>query len=126
MILCPGNTWAIRINLPNLIFCGLRASCPGGALAAGWEKEGELATTSLEFAASFPVVLGDFGCAVTSQACWENSPRTPSRNRTRFQASSGNSDNANWPGYEALEFEFRLQFSCGSPSTELSDFRQSA
>ena len=26
----------------------------------------------------------------------------------------------------SLEFEFRLQFPCGSPSTELSDFRQSA
>ena len=25
----------------------------------------------------------------------------------------------------SLEFEFRLQFPCGSPSTELSDFRQS-
>ena len=42
-----------------------------GALAAGREKKGELATTS-------------------------------------------------------LEFQFRLQFPCGSPSTELSDFRQSA
>ena len=41
------------------------------ALAAGWEKEGELAATS-------------------------------------------------------LEFEFHLQFPCGSPSTELSDFCQSA
>ena len=27
--------------------------------------------------ASFPVVLGDFGCDVTCQACRENSPRTP-------------------------------------------------
>ena len=26
----------------------------------------------------------------------------------------------------ALEFEFHLQFPCGFPSTELSDFRQSA
>ena len=42
-----------------------------GALATGREKEGELATTS-------------------------------------------------------LEFEFHLQFPCGLPSTELSDFRQSA
>ena len=40
-----------------------------GTLAAGWEEEGELATTS-------------------------------------------------------LEFEFYLQFPCGSPQTELSDFRQ--
>ena len=45
--------------------------------------------------ASFPVVLGDFGCDVTCQACRENS-----RYRTRFQASSFNSDSANWPGYE--------------------------
>ena len=29
-------------------------------------------------------------------------------------------------GTASLEFEFHLQFSCGSPSTELSDFRQSA
>ena len=42
-----------------------------GALGAGWEKKGELATTS-------------------------------------------------------LEFEFYLQFACGSPLTELSDFRKSA
>ena len=28
-------------------------------------------------AASFPVVLGDFGCDGTCQACRENSPRTP-------------------------------------------------
>ena len=28
-------------------------------------------------AASFPVVLGDFGCDVTCQACRENSPKTP-------------------------------------------------
>ena len=28
-------------------------------------------------AASFPVVLGDFGCDVTRQACRESSPRTP-------------------------------------------------
>ena len=46
-------------------------------------------------AASFPVVLGDFGCDVTCQACRENS-----RYRTRFQASSFNSDSGNWPGYE--------------------------
>ena len=26
----------------------------------------------------------------------------------------------------SLEFEFYLQFACGSPSTELSDFRRSA
>ena len=29
-------------------------------------------------------------------------------------------------GTASLEFEFHLQFPCGSPSTELSDFRQSA
>ena len=29
-------------------------------------------------------------------------------------------------GTASLEFEFQLQFPCGSPSTELSDFRQSA
>ena len=51
--------------------------------------------------ASFPVVLGDFGCDVTRQACRENSPRTASRYRARFQASSGHSDSANRPGYEA-------------------------
>ena len=29
-------------------------------------------------------------------------------------------------GHESLEFEFHLQLPCGSPSTELPDFRQSA
>ena len=48
-------------------------------------------------AASFPVVLGDFGCEATCQTCRENSLRI----RARFQAASGNSDSANWPGYEA-------------------------
>ena len=46
--------------------------------------------------ALFPVVLGDFGYDITCQACWENLHYC-----TRFQASSGNSDSANWPGYEA-------------------------
>ena len=46
--------------------------------------------------ASFPVVLGNFGCDVTCEACRENSSYLP-----RFQASSGNSNSANWPGYEA-------------------------
>ena len=46
--------------------------------------------------ASFPVVLGDFGYDVTCQACRENLCY-----HTRFQASSGNSDSVNWPGYEA-------------------------
>ena len=46
--------------------------------------------------ALFPVVLGDFGCDVTCQAFRENLHYC-----TRFQASSGNSDSANWPGYEA-------------------------
>ena len=31
----------------------------------------------MDRAASFPVVLGDFGCDVTCQACRENSPKTP-------------------------------------------------
>ena len=51
--------------------------------------------------ASFPAVLCDFGCDVTCQACRENSPRTSSRYRARFQTSSGHSDSANWPVYEA-------------------------
>ena len=46
--------------------------------------------------ALFPVVLGDFGYDVTCQAFLENLHYC-----TRFQASSGNSDSANWPGYEA-------------------------
>ena len=46
---------------------------------------------------SFRVVLGDLGCDVTCQACRENLLRT----HTRFQASSGNSDSMDWPGYEA-------------------------
>ena len=44
--------------------------------------------TSRQDASSFLVVIGDFGCDVTCQAC-------------RFQASAGNSDSANRPGYEA-------------------------
>ena len=59
---------AIRINLPNLTFVACEQALRG-ALAAGREKKGELATTS-------------------------------------------------------LEFEFHFQFPCGSPSTELLDFRQ--
>ena len=51
--------------------------------------------------ASFPVVLGDFVCHVTCQACRENSYCA------RFQASSGHSDSANRPGYEA-EFDSSL------------------
>ena len=43
-----------------------------------------------------PIRPGDFGCDVICQACRESSCY-----RTRFQASSGNSDSANWPGYEA-------------------------
>ena len=46
--------------------------------------------------ASYPVILSNFRCDVTCQACWENL-----RYRTRFEASSGNSENVNWPGYEA-------------------------
>ena len=46
--------------------------------------------------ASFPVVLGDFGYDITCQACQENLLY-----RTCFQASSGNLDSANRPGYEA-------------------------
>ena len=42
-----------------------------------------------------PIVLGDFGCDVTCQACWDNSQI---RYRT-FQASSGNLDSTSWPGY---------------------------
>ena len=37
-----------------------------------WEEP--ITTTK---SASFPVVLSDFGCDVTCQACRENSPRTP-------------------------------------------------
>ena len=51
--------------------------------------------------ASFPAVLCDFRCDVTCQACRENSPRMSSHYRARFQTSSGHSDSANWPGYEA-------------------------
>ena len=35
-----------------------------------------------------------------------------SRYRTRFQASSGNSDSANWPGYEAERHPFRAGPPC--------------
>ena len=39
----------------------------------------KLASKISEYPASFPVVLGDFGCDVTYQACRENSPRTPGK-----------------------------------------------
>ena len=42
MILCPGNTWAIRINLPNLFFCSLRASCPGALWRQGGKRKESL------------------------------------------------------------------------------------
>ena len=51
--------------------------------------------------ASFPVVLGDFGCDVFCQACRENSLSHSVR------GSSGNSDSANWPGYEAQKCKTR-------------------
>ena len=38
--------------------------------------------------------------SVTCQGCRENSPR---KIRAQFQASSGYSDSANWPEYEAGE-----------------------
>ena len=41
-------------------------------------------------------------------------------------SSPGRSGGGAGKGSTSLEFEFRLQFPCGSPSTELSDFRQSA
>ena len=47
--------------------------------------------------ASFPAVLGDISVTSPVKLDEKNSPRTS----TRFQASSGNSDSANWPGYEA-------------------------
>ena len=54
----------------------------------------------MDSGASFPVVLGDFGCDVTCQACRQNSPW--------FQTSSGNSDSANWPEYEAVDYVFQV------------------
>ena len=47
-------------------------------------------------AASFPVVLGDFGFDVTCQACPENSPIA-----LGSKPPLVNSDSANWTGYEA-------------------------
>ena len=47
-------------------------------------------------AASFPVVLGDFGFDVTCQASRENSPIA-----LGSKPPLVNSDSANWPGYEA-------------------------
>ena len=42
-----------------------------------WQAFREIRLGRLANTASFPVVLGDFGCDVTCQACRENSPRTP-------------------------------------------------
>ena len=41
-------------------------------------------------------------------------------------SSPGRSGGGTGKGTTSLEFEFCLQFPCGSPSTERSDFRQSA
>ena len=67
----PGK-YLYNMNQSLVFQSGTQIACKQalwGALVAGWQKEGELATTS-------------------------------------------------------LEFEFHLQFPCGSPSTELSDFCQ--
>ena len=65
--------------------CPIRYDFRGGACASypAWCEHNQffiLRQYSL-YAASFPVVLGDFGCDVTAdvtcQACRENSPRTP-------------------------------------------------
>ena len=73
--------------------------------------------------ASFPVVLGDFGCDVTCQACRESSPRTPSRYRARFQASSGHSHSANRPRYEAGQVTF-LSLISGLITTSINKILQ--
>ena len=65
-----------------------------------WRKTIEATINGIN-PASFPAVLCDFGCDVTFQACRENSSRTSPRYRAWFQTSSGHSDSANWPGYEA-------------------------
>ena len=42
-----------------------------GALAAGWEKEGELATTSLEFEfhLQFPMAPRQLSCQISANQC---------------------------------------------------------
>ena len=55
-------------------------------------------------AASFLVVLGDFGFDVTCQASRENSPIARGSKPPLV-----NSDGANWPGYEAGITDFKAQ-----------------
>ena len=56
---------------------------------------------SVVVSVSFPVVLGDFGCDVTCQACREIS-RESSRYRARFQASSDQSSDQPGPEFKPV------------------------
>ena len=57
------------------------------------------------------------GCTLTFVRLWEH--RLACEEALRGALAAGGKRN------ESLEFELHLQFPCGSPSTELSDFRQS-
>ena len=70
---------AVRLFLRAraVIKCVLRAASTSSIF---WAESRSLSIEKKRFAlASFPVVLGDFGCDVTCQACRENSPRTPGK-----------------------------------------------
>ena len=97
-----------------------------GALAAGREKEGELATTSLEFEAAIhsTKISGNFGPKLSGSV---------RSNRKSFEKTGPPFEVDYFSRSDQLEFwlnwsrpEFHLQFPCGTPSNEQSDFRQSA
>ena len=69
-------------------------------------------------AASFPVVLGDFGFDVTCQASGETSPIA-----LGSKPPLVNSDSANWPGYEAVITDFKAQ-DLGLNKKNFPEFRE--
>ena len=74
--------WQKRCNeLLEWILCDYCIQEKDDAFAKGLELDWvpDNCDDKCKIAASFPVVLGDFGCDVTCQACRENSPRTPGK-----------------------------------------------
>ena len=71
-----------------------RLACVASVSVWFWSKERP------ENASSFPVVLGDFGCELVGKI---RQGLALSHSVPSLLASSGNSDSANWPGYEAAE-----------------------
>ena len=60
--------WAIRINLPNLIFCSLRASSPGrsGGGAGKSKESSQLSLWNLNSTSNFPVTPRRLSCQISA------------------------------------------------------------